>query len=141
MAASFGGQCHCGAIGFTYTTELAPSEWSVRACRCSFCRAHGARCSSDPRGSVRFAVKQPDDLVRYRFALRTADFLLCRSCGVYVGALITTDHGAFAIVNLNALTSELPGVPEPDAVSYDAESRSGRVARREERWTPVVGAV
>ena len=139
MTALFDGRCHCGAIGFTYRTELAPVEWAVRACHCSFCRAHGARYISDPRGSVRFVANELGDLVRYRFALRTADFLLCRSCGVYLGAFMTTDRGAYAIVNLNALASEPPGIPVLEAVSYDSESKSSRLARREKHWTPVDG--
>ncbi len=28
----------------------------------------------------------------------------------------------------------------PEPVSYDAETRDSRVARRETRWTPVVGS-
>ena len=25
------GQCHCGAVGFRYRTEIDPADWSVRA--------------------------------------------------------------------------------------------------------------
>lgn len=140
MAASYEGQCHCGAIGFEYATGLPPERWSVRACQCSFCRAHGARCTSDPRGSVRFTLSKPETLVRYRFALRTADFLLCRRCGVYLGAVLSSPRGSFATLNLNALLA--PRLePSCKSVSYDSESPQERVARREARWTPVVGAV
>lgn len=139
MAVSYQGQCHCGAIGFSYTTEFSPSNWSVRACQCSFCRSHGARCTSDPSGSVHFRISKPTALVRYSFALRTAKFLLCRHCGVYIAAVISTDHASFTTVNLNTLSAVPPDLPAPDPVSYDSESREERVARRGSQWTPVLG--
>ncbi len=139
MAASYPGQCHCGAIGFDYSTDLTPQNWSVRACQCSFCRAHGAHYTSDANGSVSFRFSKPDALERYRFGLRTADFLVCRNCGVFIGAVLTTGRGSFAALNLNALITPVQhGTPE--SISFDAESRDARVDRRETRWTPVLDA-
>ena len=66
------GRCHCGALGFEYRTEKPPGEWPVRACQCSFCRKHGAVCTSDPAGSVRFMHEDPTLLARYRFAVSAA---------------------------------------------------------------------
>ena len=140
MSASYEGRCHCGALGFSYTTNVPANGWSVRACQCSFCRAHAARCTSDPNGSVRFDVAKPDALVRYSFALRTAEFLLCGICGVYLGAVLSTQLGTFATVNLNTLTRTIPNLPVAEPVSYEAESNEQRVARRESRWTPVLPA-
>ncbi len=138
---SYAGSCHCGAIGFAYESPLPPEQWPVRCCDCSFCRAHGACCTSDPGGSVRFVISKPDHLLRYRFARRTADFLICRACGVYIGALITADRGTFGLVNLNAFVAPPDGLSAPKTTNYDAESGSRRVARREEGWTPVVGDI
>jgi hypothetical protein len=135
------GRCHCGAVGFAYTTRLAPAAWSVRACQCAFCRAHGACCTSDPEGSVRFRIAGPDAVVRYAFALRTAEFLLCRTCGVYVAAVVSTERGAFATVNLRMLTTPIPDLPPATPVSYESESREERIARRRRRWTPVSGGL
>lgn len=136
MQSEFQGSCHCGAIGFRYRTTIAPEHWSIRACQCSFCRAHDSLSTSDPTGSLEFTASQPDLLNRYRFGLRTADFLICRECGVYIGALIETDQGQFGIINTHALveTPQTLAVTEP--LSYDAEDVSGRVSRREMRWTP-----
>jgi hypothetical protein len=139
--ASYEGQCHCEAIGFSYVTDLPAATWSVRACQCSFCRGHGARCTSDPRGSVRFRISTPKALVRYSFALRTANFLLCRRCGVYIAALLSTERGRFATINVSSIAPAPPDLPSAEPVSYDSESREQRVARREARWTPVLGAV
>lgn len=135
---SFEGRCHCGAIGFAYETEAAASNWSVRACQCAFCRAHAALSTSDPRGTLRFTAAESEQLKRYRFALRTADFLLCRNCGVYVGAVIETEQGRFGIINTRALAATPPDIADVAPVSYDDEREAGRISRREHRWTPVV---
>ena len=83
MNEAYEGSCHCGAIGWTYRTAIAPPQWPVRSCQCSFCRRHATRCTSDPAGSVEFSVVDRDALHRYRFGLQTAEFLMCRRCGVY----------------------------------------------------------
>jgi hypothetical protein len=141
MTTQYFGSCHCGAAGFRYRTALPPAKWQVRACQCSFCRAHSALTTSDPRGSVEFILKEPVALNRYRFGLRTADFLVCRNCGVYVGASISTGSGRFAIINLRALRDAPIDLADAQPVSYEAESVGDRMARREARWTPVTGAV
>jgi hypothetical protein len=133
----FEGSCHCGAIGYVMSTVLAPPSWSVRCCQCSFCRAHGARCTSDPAGSVRLRVQDERSLVRYRFGPRSADFLVCSTCGVYIGAVLTSAHGTFATVNVNALAADPKGMCPPVAVDYGSESIAARVERRERTWTPV----
>ena len=136
MKAEYQGSCHCGAIGYRYQTELAPERWLIRACQCRFCRAHDALSASDPSGSVLFAVADEKLLNRYRFGLRTADFLLCRKCGVYIGALIETERGQFGIINTHALLNTPNSLAATAPVSYDTEDVVGRVSRREKRWTP-----
>ena len=94
---SFDGGCHCGAIEYTYTTTLPASRWPVRLCQCAFCRGHGVRATADPAGELQFRFERPEFLRRYRFALRTADFLVCKECGVYVGAVLLSGRGAHAV--------------------------------------------
>jgi len=134
---NFRGSCHCGALGFSFQTALPIAQWSVRACQCGFCRAHGALTTSDPAGRLAFHVGEAELLQRYRFGLKTADFLLCRRCGVYTGAQIDTDHGAFGIINILAMTPVPAGLPTAALADYSSESASGRVERREKRWTPL----
>jgi len=136
----FEGRCHCGAVGFTLHTSQEPAQWAVRACQCSFCRGHGARTTTDPNGSVTFRIKDPSRLKRYRFGTRSTDFLVCRECGVYVAALLSSSRGQFATLNINTIQGPLDA-PEPEPVSYDGESVAQRQARREQRWTPVAEAV
>lgn len=131
------GRCHCGAIGYTFHTRIAPQEWTLRACQCSFCRAHAALSASDPAGAIEFHEREGGVLERYRFGLRTADFLLCRKCGVYIGAMIETSRGRYGIVNVHALRPLPTGLGAPAAMDYSAEDSGGRIARRERLWTPV----
>jgi hypothetical protein len=88
-----------------------------------------------------FHVNQGAALQRYRFGLRTADFLLCRRCGVYLGAQIETAHGAFGIINTLALTPLPAELPVAVVADYRAERTPDRIARREQRWTPLARVV
>ena len=133
----YNGQCFCGAIGFTFSTAVPPPDWSVRTCQCRFCRAHDAVSTSDPTGRLEFHAAKPEHLQRFRFAMKTADFLICRNCGVYIGAMIETASGAFGIINTHALETTPEDIAAVQPISYGKEDKSGRVARREERWTPV----
>jgi len=128
------GHCHCGAIGFVFTTAILPAEWAVRRCQCAFCTAHAALSVSDPSGTLRLTHRDPERLVRYQFALRTADFLLCSACGVYIAAV--SRDGTRGIINTRTLAGS-PALPDPQPMTYDGETESARLARRNERWTPI----
>ena len=132
------GACFCGAIGFRFRTAIEPAAWSIRACQCRFCRMHDALSCSDPDGSLEFIADQPGHLQRFRFALKTADFLVCRNCGVYIGAAIEKDGRHYGIINTHALDSTSPALADPRAIVYDGEDIGARVGRRETRWTPVL---
>lgn len=137
VAASLAGRCHCGNLEVSFATRQRPEQLEVRACACSFCARHGARCVSDPGGEVRITVHDPRALIRYRFALETADFLVCGRCGIYVAAVLAAAGGRYAIINVNALDEAARCTRPPVAVRYDAESEAERRARRAARWTPV----
>lgn len=127
------GGCHCGALAFTFATAIAPADWSMRECQCSFCLSHGALYAADPIGELRFHHRDPARLVRYQFALRTADFLLCSACGVYIGAVARS--GLRGIINAQSLAQRV-ALPPAQPVVYDGESEADRLARRDARWTP-----
>lgn len=138
LAQVFEGRCHCGAIGYAFHTTQLPGQWNVRACQCSFCRAHGVRTVSDPAGSVTFHITERSKLQRYRFGTRSSDFLICSGCGVYIGALHASGKGQFATLNINVMREPL-NAPQAVPVSYDGESVEHKQSRREERWTPCGG--
>ncbi len=131
------GRCHCGAIGFEYSTAKPVGEWPVRACQCSFCLKHGATYTSDPAGSVRFVHGDPTAASRYRFGQKTADFVFCSRCGGYLGALTEEGGQALMVMNLRAFDPQPDRLPGPQPMSYEGESKSDRDTRRSARWTPV----
>jgi hypothetical protein len=137
---TFEGRCHCGSTGFSFRTAQTPDTWPVRACQCRFCRCHGACTTSDPGGSVIFQIANPATLLRYRFGSRTAEFLVCRNCGTYVAAVVTSPRGHFATLNVNAI-ADIAELPQAEPVSYEGESAEQKLERRERRWTPVRGSI
>jgi len=132
------GGCHCGNISYVFDASARVEALGLRACQCSFCRAHGARTTSDPNGEIRLSIRDKEKLQLYRFGLKTADFLICRACGVFVGALMATYGKRYFTVNAN--TFKPPPAYDIIAVAKDfgAEDVGGRTGRRAHVWTPVV---
>lgn len=126
------GGCHCGAITVELTSARAPETMALRECGCGFCRRHAARNTTDPDGQLRI-VADREQLLRYRFGQRTADFLICRRCGVYVGCVI---DDAFASLNSRVLDEAARLTQAAQPVDYDGETAEARRARRRTRWTP-----
>jgi hypothetical protein len=130
-------RCHCGALTAHYRTMLPTASWPVRACQCAFCTAHGALSTSDPTGSLNFSATQPDLLQRYQFGTRSADFLICRSCGVYLGAVMIQGAQRWGILNVRSLQHPPTDLPAPQPMQYGAENTGERAQRRTARWTPL----
>ncbi len=131
------GGCHCGNLTFEMQSARPPEELPLRTCGCSFCRAHGGVYTSDPEGFVRFAVRDPARLSRYRFGHGTADFLICRDCGVFLGAVMSEGERSCAVVNVRACEApdRFTGAV-PTSMNYGGEDEAERLARRRARWTP-----
>lgn len=126
------GGCHCRNLSFELFTHTAPGDLRARACDCRFCRIHAAKNWSDPGGSVIIRIAEERNTQKYRFALRTADFYICRVCGAYLAAVLSDDEGTWSTVNLRL--SELSVSEEP--ASYGAEDEIDRIKRRKRVWTP-----
>jgi hypothetical protein len=75
---------------------------------------------------------------KYRFGSRTADYLLCRQCGVYLGAVCETSTGCRAVINTRCLEDRAAFVQEAVHPDYDNETVEARLARRALNWMPVV---
>jgi hypothetical protein len=133
----FEGGCHCGNLIYVFEASAPLAVLGLRADQCSFCRAHAARNTSDPNGTMRIEVRDEAKLSRYRFGLKTADFLLCQECGVYIGALMEDGGRMWFTVNVNSFrdrpSDNIAAVPH----DFDGEDVAGRIARRKEKWTPV----
>jgi hypothetical protein len=132
-ATSYEGGCHCGALRLTFVTARPVGDWAVRACGCSFCRAHNASHTSDPAGRLELRA-EPGVLGRYSFGHGTADFLFCTRCSVYLGAVSRPPEPSLGVVNVNVL--RVAGLPAAEATSFDGEEGGDRLARRRRVWTP-----
>jgi hypothetical protein len=131
------GHCHCGAIRVVLDTPHAAGELPLRACQCSFCRRRRALTTSDPDGHLHIEAA-PGSVNRYRFGLKSSDFLICEECGTYVAAVTDTDGGLLGVLNVRGV--DLPGFEgrEAQPMDYDGETAEQRLARRKERWMPAV---
>lgn len=133
--AVYEGGCHCGAIRVQFAPSVAPEGLPLRMCACSFCRRHGATTATDRDGRLHITLVKVEEAVRYRFGARTADFLLCGTCGVYVAAVMSTEAGAVSTLNVNVLDQHELFTAEPEHVVYEGETPHARRLRRAERWT------
>jgi hypothetical protein len=131
------GGCHCGVIKVTYRTDIDPAHWALRHDGCSFCRRHGVVGTSDAAGEVTVHIGDASKVRHYRFAQKTADFLLCVECGVFVAAITGTDGGARAVINARVLDDISPKFNEVTRVHFDDETPEQRGERRSRYWTPV----
>ena len=126
------GACHCGAVSATYETN-APVR--LRADGCSFCRTRSVKSASDPDGKL--ALTSTQTLTRYRFGHKSADFLICPTCGTYVGTMMESPRGPIGVINVAGLNiEEFRNLPVT-LTSLEGESPEERIARRISRWTPM----
>lgn len=132
------GGCHCGNIGVQLRLSRSPEQMPLRSCACSFCRAHGTRTLSDRDGEATITAADWSLVERYRFGSATADYMLCRRCGVYVGAICDTSSGRRAVINVNCLDDRAAFTQTPAAPDYDGEATDARLDRRATNWMPAV---
>lgn len=126
------GSCHCGAVRANYETD-APV--TLRQDGCGFCSSRGVKSASDPNG--RLTLVSRSRLIRYRFGHRTADFLVCPTCGTYVAAQMEGPRGPVGVLNVVGLAiPEFKDAPATLA-SLEGESVGARIRRRLSRWTPM----
>lgn len=132
------GGCHCGNLRIRLELTHPPAVCGIRSCRCSFCRAHATRTVSDPAGLFEVWADDWERVEAYRFGSRTADYLVCRRCGVYVGAVCETAAGLRAVTNTNALHDRDAFILEVARPEHEGETMAARMARRAANWTPTV---
>ena len=138
MSVEHSGGCHCGNLRVRLLLSKPPQDNPLRSCACSFCRAHATRTVSDPAGLFEVRVADWGLVERYRFGSRTADYLVCKRCGVYVGAVCETAAGLRAVINTNSLDDRNAFTQPPSAPDYDGETTDARLTRRALNWTPAV---
>ena len=128
--------CHCGNLAAVLNTEKEPQDMWLRACQCDFCRSHNMRSLSDSEGSLEISVQDKTQLNRYHFGLKMVDFLICKYCGNYIGAVQRVGGELFGIMNANLTENRGGQFGEAEHAFYEEETGEERSARRKSVWTP-----
>lgn len=132
------GRCHCGNIAFELQWPEPDGMLAVRACSCTFCVKHGGVYTSHPDARLRARVADESLLSSYAFGTETAQFFVCRRCGVVPLVTSRIDGGEFAVVNVNTFENVDPSELDATTTDFDGESIEERLARRKHRWIPRV---
>lgn len=113
-------------------------DLALRRCDCSFCQKHGCRYTSDPAGKLTVDISQKNQITRYHFGHKTADFILCTNCGAL--PLITSDieGKTYAVLNANCLDKIDQLQDKGPENSFGAEVKQDRLTRRQKNWIGTV---
>jgi hypothetical protein len=130
------GGCHCGNIRFmlTWLPEPAQAQIPARACGCTFCRKHGGVWTSCPGGALAVTVRDAALVHDYAFGTRTADFHVCRVCGVVPFVTSRIAGRLYAVVSVNALEGVEPGRLAHAPADFAGETEAQRLERRQRYW-------
>ena len=128
------GSCHCGNVAFTLDWNDEQPEIAARACTCAFCLKHGGVWTSNPRSTLVVAVRDPSLVAKYRFGTNTAEFHVCRTCGVVPLVTSQIEDHTYAVVNVNTFENVDPTLLRRGTVSFEAEEVESRLARRTRNW-------
>jgi hypothetical protein len=131
------GGCHCGNLRFAAQLTRPSGSYRPRACDCDFCDKHAAAYVSDPHGSLTITVRDATGLGRYRQGNGLAEMLLCRQCGVLLGALYASDGGWYGAVNARASDAG-SGFGQIEIVSPRKLGEADKTRRWRELWFPNV---
>ena len=132
------GSCYCGNIRFVFATDKTDDELPKRECPCGFCIRHGRISTSDPDGELRIAIAAPDNVNRFRFGHRTADFYVCRDCGTIPVVTSEVDGTTIGLVDVRMIEGFAWSRSETTRHEFEGEDVDDRLARRKTRWTGTV---
>jgi len=132
------GACHCGNLTFELQWRPEPDFIPARACDCSFCVKHGGLWTSCAQGSLAVKVRDPGAHAVYTFGTRTADFHLCRGCGVVPVVTSRIGERLYAVVSVHAFEGVDPARIVSAPAHFGEETEAARLARRAAGWIPDV---
>ena len=129
MIYKYTGGCYCGNITFEMETTSKLNSYSPRACDCNFCTKHSASYISDNNGKLIIYAKNESNLNRYKQGNEIADFLICKICGVLIGACYEDRSRLYATINSKAVDRDFDFVTDtvvsPKTLNGD---------RKKQRW-------
>ncbi|HUL96447.1 MAG TPA: hypothetical protein VLT89_10570 [Usitatibacter sp.] len=129
------GGCHCGNIRFEFDRAAgSPPEIAARACDCTFCTKHGGLWTSSPGGALRVKIGDPSLLSPYAFGTHTAQFQVCKRCGIVPFVTSEIEGHLYAVVSVNAFEGVDASQVTRAPASFDGEDEGARLARRKRNW-------
>ena len=131
------GGCYCHNIQYEFSPGRGVGELSFRRCSCSYCSRMGAIYTSDPSGSIKINIKDPDKISIYHFATGVVDFVFCSRCGIMPYARVVTNDRPYAVINARTADIDLD-VVSVSSLAIAEESPEEAMLRRARNWTPVV---
>jgi hypothetical protein len=132
------GGCHCGNIQVALKLSTPPEQTPVRTCTCSFCRRHEPRMISDPAGMLEISATDWSLVTLYRFGTRTADFVICCRCGVFIAAISDLETFPRAVANVNCFDDRARFTSSAMMHEFQGETLEARTSRRATNWMPAV---
>ena len=127
------GGCHCSNITFSMEVTQDPASFSPRACDCDFCVKHGAAYVSDKSGKLMITVKEEANLSTYHQGSGIANFLICKKCGVMLGAYYERDGQLYAAINSKTVDRSIAFAQEV-VVSPKTLSDGEKTQRWQDIW-------
>lgn len=110
----------------------------VRACSCTFCTKHGGVYTSHPKGRLEVRIAEGDLVHQYAFGTETAEFYICRRCGVVPFVTSTIEGTLRAVVNVNTFENVDQAEFDSSVTDFGSENLEERLARRQRSWIPQV---
>ena len=132
------GSCYCGNIRFVFATDKSDAELPKRECQCGFCVLHGRISTSDRDGELRIAIAEPDNVSKFRFGHRTADFFVCRECGTIPVVTSEIDGATVGLVDVRMIEGFAWSRTETSRHDFEGEEVGDRLERRKGYWTGTV---
>ena len=132
------GSCYCGNLRFVFTTDKTDADLPKRECQCSFCLQHGRISTYDPEGALHVSVTAADEVSRYRFGLKTAEFHVCRTCGNIPVVTSEIDDGTIGLVDVRMIENFPWSRAEAAQHDFEGETVADRHARRKGYWIGTV---
>lgn len=130
------GRCHCGNIAITLAWPESGTTIPARACGCDFCRKHSAVWTSRSDAPFSLSVKDTGKAMAYRFGTGTADFHICKTCGVTPIATCEMEGRRYAVVNVNVFEKISRNDLSESPTDFEGETIDDRLARRKRNWSP-----
>jgi hypothetical protein len=93
---------------------------------------------SDPAGLLEISADDWSLVELYRFGTRTADFVICRRCGVFIAAISDLETARCAVVNVNYLDDRASFTASATMHEFQGETFEAQTSRRAANWMPAV---